>query len=260
MTNPSNTTYPHPFASPSAVPPHEPDCTAVASECSPQESPQPNPPPPPPGRSSGYSERVVQMLCAAIREYGLSDSAAAVKTGMSASTIAQWKREFPEIELKLQQAREDCRSQLLQIVMTAAQAENARGWRAAMWLLERLFPADYAPRANERAAHRQVEEQTRERESNEAFYASLRQKQAERDANFAKANREYQETLKAYEAQQAAAAAPPETAAPAEAGQAVMRPTPEGDVNNVKNSTAADAHPQSADARAARAYLASRFA
>ncbi len=194
------------------------------------------------GRAGGYSERVLEMVCAAIREYGLSDSSAAVKTGMSASTLGQWKREFPEIELRLQQAREDCRIQQLQIVMRFAQAENACGLRAATWLLERLFPADYAPRARERAAHRDLETQTRERERSDAFYQKLRDEQAERDARFAKANHEYQEALRAYEAQQAASAEQPaEAGAPAPAEDAEIRAAGDGkDLHIVKNSAAAE--------------------
>jgi hypothetical protein len=257
MINPSNTTHPNLVPPASSVPPHARDCNAGPGETSRHAGSREGSvnTPPPGGPPRAYPERVVQMLCAAIREYGLSDSAAAVKTGMSASTIAQWKREFPEIEVKLQQAREECRSQYLQIVMQAAQAENARGWRAAAWLLERLFPGDYASRADERSAHRALEERTRERESNEAFHASLRQQQAERDARFARANREHQESLAAHEARQAAAAAQPvEPGAPPVPPEAAMHASPESDVNNVKNSTAADAGRQSADARAARAY------
>jgi hypothetical protein len=51
------------------------------------------------GPSSGYSDRVIQILCQSIRQFGLSDSAAAVKAGMTATTLGQWKREFPEIAL-----------------------------------------------------------------------------------------------------------------------------------------------------------------
>ncbi|HEV7401978.1 MAG TPA: hypothetical protein VGO11_03595 [Chthoniobacteraceae bacterium] len=196
----------------------------------------------PRGRSGGYSERVLEMVCAAIREYGLSDSAAAVKTGMSAPTLAQWKREFPEIAVRLEQAREDCRIRHLDIVMRFAQADNACGLRAATWLLERLFPGDYAPRAREREAHRDLETQARERESSDAFYQKLRDEQAERDARFAKADREYKEALAAYEAQQATAEQSGESGAPVGAEDAEIRESAaERDLHNVKNSAAAEA-------------------
>ncbi|HEV7402696.1 MAG TPA: hypothetical protein VGO11_07225 [Chthoniobacteraceae bacterium] len=206
------------------------------------------------GRSGGYSERVLEMVCAAIREYGLSDSAAAVKTGMSASTLGQWKREFPEIAVRLEQAREDCRIRHLDIVMRFAQAENACGLRAATWLLERLFPGDYAPRAREREAHRDLETQARERESSEAFYQKLRDEQAERKARFDKANQEYQEALAAYEAHQAAEAEQSvENCAPAGAEEAAIRESAaEKDLHIVKNSAAAEAGEAGTHAPASR--------
>jgi hypothetical protein len=172
------------------------------------------------------------MLCASVRQYGLSDSAAAVKNGMSASTLSSWKREFPEIALQLAQAREDCRTRYLDTIEKAAQADNARGWRAAAWMLERLFPGDYSPRMKERIAHHHFEERQRERED-EALLAEKRQAESEaraaRAARAAKADQEYQAALAAYEAQQAAAAAqPPATENHASAS--------EGALHNVKYS------------------------
>jgi hypothetical protein len=181
----------------------------------------------PRGRPSGCSERVIQMLRGAIREFGLSDSAAAVKVGMSPSTLSRWKYLCPEIALKLDEAREDFRERHLQIIMKAAEAENARGWRAAAWVLERIFPADYAARARDRAAHRRSEEFRREEDERNAFHAIAKEELAERDARAAEAER-------AAEAAQAA-----QTGAGAGAGEAEHRAsTKEGDLHNVKNSAA----------------------
>jgi hypothetical protein len=119
------------------------------------------------GRPSCYSDRIIEMMCGPIREFGLSDSAAAESVGMSSSTISRWKQQFPELGPKLQQAREGCRLHHLRLISKHAEAEHGRGWRAAAWLLERLFPGDYSPRMSERNAYRQGEERRREREAQE---------------------------------------------------------------------------------------------
>jgi hypothetical protein len=195
--------------------------TAGGEPTNPSDDPNGGPAP------SGCSERVIQMLRGAIREFGLSDSAAAVKVGMSPSTLSRWKYLCPEIALKLDEAREDFRERHLQIIMKAAEAENARGWRAAAWVLERIFPADYAARARDRAAHRRSEEFRREEDERNAFHAIAKEELAERDARAAEAER-------AAEAAQAA-----QTGAATGAADAEHRAsTKEGDLQNVKNSAA----------------------
>jgi hypothetical protein len=179
---------------------------------------------------SGCSERVIQMLRGAIREFGLSDSAAAVKVGMSPSTLSRWKYLCPEIALKLDEAREDFRERHLQIIMKAAEAENARGWRAAAWVLERIFPADYAARARDRSAHRRSEEFRREEDERNAFHAIAKEELAERDARAAEAERAAEAAQQAQQAQTGAATG----AADAENRAS----TKEGDLQNVKNSAA----------------------
>jgi transposase len=117
------------------------------------------------GRKSEYSERIIEMMCEPIRRYGLSDSAAAESVGMSSTTISRWKKKYPEIVSKIQQAREACRMRQLQIVFNHAEAENGKGWRAATWILERLFPGDYSPRMQERFAYQAFEDLRRDREA-----------------------------------------------------------------------------------------------
>jgi hypothetical protein len=166
-----------------------------------------------------------------------------VKNGMSASTLSSWKREFPEVALRLAQAREDCRTRHLDVIEKAAQVDNARGWRAAAWMLERLFPGDYSPRMKERIAHHHFEARQRERED-EALSAEKRQAESDaraaRAARAAKADQEYQAALAAYEAQQAAAAAEPGVPAAAENHASAS----EGALHNVKNSSAPGQRPQ----------------
>jgi hypothetical protein len=104
-----------------------------------------------PGRPSYLTERIVDELCAVIRETGASDSGAAGRVSLHPSTVSRWKREYPELVIALRSAREEFRMAHLELIMEKARAGEATSWRAAAWLLERIFPEDYSPRARERA-------------------------------------------------------------------------------------------------------------
>ena len=67
------------------------------------------------------------------------------------STVSRWKREVPDLAILLRAAREEFRLAQLEVIYATAHAGHATSWRAAAWLLERIFPEDYAPRARERA-------------------------------------------------------------------------------------------------------------
>jgi hypothetical protein len=97
------------------------------------------------------NERMIHELCAVIRKTGVSDSGAAARVSLHPSTVSRWKKEIPDLAILLRSAREDFREAQLAIIEEAAQAGRATSWRAAAWLLERVFPEDYAPRAAERA-------------------------------------------------------------------------------------------------------------
>src|SRR6266853_2219691 len=95
------------------------------------------------GRPTSYTDETLDLICHFIREEGLSDSAAAEAAAVSAATLGRWKREHEELQIELSLARGEFRSAQLNIIKTAAQAGGQRGWRAAAWLLERIFPEDY---------------------------------------------------------------------------------------------------------------------
>jgi hypothetical protein len=219
-------TYPHLVRPPAAVPPHGPDFTTQASQPSPHQAPAGFSAPPTPGQSSGYPERVIEMLCASIRQYGLSEAAAAAKVGMSPTTLYGWKREFPEIGHRLAQAREACRTYYLDIVQRHAEAEDGRGLRAAAWLLERLFPGDYAPRMRERFAYQGFEAGQLEREDRAILEETLAAQRQARRKQAAAAD----QARKAREEAEAAEAAAAEKQAAASVG----------DLHNVKNSGEAE--------------------
>jgi hypothetical protein len=127
------------------------------------------------GRPTDYAPRVIDMLCDSIRRFGLSDSAAAEQQGMSTSTLSRWKQLFPEIGIKLKQARQEIRTFHLQRIMDQAAAEDGKGCRASMWILERLFPGDYSPRMKERHAYLNLEDRLRDKEAHEALDEQLRE-------------------------------------------------------------------------------------
>jgi hypothetical protein len=94
---------------------------------------------------------MIDALCAVIRATGVSDSGAAAQVSLHPSTLSRWKKENADLAILLRSAREEFRSAQLAVIVAKAEAGEATSWRAAAWLLERIFPEDYAPRAKERA-------------------------------------------------------------------------------------------------------------
>jgi hypothetical protein len=131
-------------------------CTLPSATTTASLSPSPATAPAPaakpgPGRPSCLNEPMIDVLCALIRETGISDSGAAARASLHPSTLSRWKKEFPDLAITLRSAREEFRSAQLAIIFETVHAGTATSWRAAAWLLERIFPHDYAPRAAERA-------------------------------------------------------------------------------------------------------------
>ena len=197
MNNPSTTKFhilSDPISAPQPVPPGPEPSAAPASEA-----------PGTPaaggarrGRPTVYSDKVLAMMKDYARRLGFSDTAAAEGVGVSSSTISRWKKECPEIAHELQTARQECRVHHLERMMQFAEGDDNRGLRATMWLLERIFPGDYAPRMAERFAHRNFEDRNREREEE----ALQRERQEEAKAErAAEAQEKYLAVMAAYEAE-----------------------------------------------------------
>src|SRR4051812_40231240 len=177
------------------------------------------------GRPSGYAPRIIDMMCGDITVFGLSDSAAAESVGMSSSTISRWKQQFPELEPKLTQARQECRKYHLRNIQKHADSDKAGpSLRASMWILERVFPEDYARTSSERTAARQAQERRREREALEYETEQIKERLAVKRAEQAEAKRQAAATESAGSA--AATAADAENRAS----------TFEGDSHNSRNS------------------------
>src|SRR4051794_20599952 len=95
-----------------------------------------------PGRPTAKNERMLDTLCTIIRETGASDSAAAAQAGLHPSTVSRWKKEAPDLAILLRAAREEFRAAQLGIIFQEVNAGKATSWRAAAWMLERIFPED----------------------------------------------------------------------------------------------------------------------
>jgi hypothetical protein len=140
--------------------------------------------------------------------------------------------------------------------MQFAEGDNGLGLRASMWLLERLFPGDYAPRMAERFAHRNFEDRNREREEEALQREHEREVKAEREAQAAEAQERYRAVLAAYEAEIArnASAAPRTQSDPPAGTEPVERENAasasESDSHNSRNS--AEAEPQPSEETAGR--------
>src|SRR5215207_5426679 len=100
-----------------------------------------------PGRPTLFTEQLLNLLCSFILDYGMSDSAAASRAGIAPSTLSRWKDEHDGLEEALAQAREQFRIEQLEEIKNATTKDGRRDWRAAAWLLEKVFPEDYGRRA-----------------------------------------------------------------------------------------------------------------
>jgi hypothetical protein len=107
---------------------------AVAPEAAPRH---------PGGRPSACTFGNIHIICQIIAELGVSDTAAAARAGIPASTLSRWKKVQPNLPGIFATAREGYRARLLQIMHEATTRDGRPDWRATAWLLERVFPEDY---------------------------------------------------------------------------------------------------------------------
>ena len=94
----------------------------------------------PAGRPSKYAPAVVARIRRAVRN-GCSREAAAGLAGISATTLYEWQREFPQFSQGLQKADSEFEAVCVASIRKAGQ--NPRNWTANSWLLERKFPQRY---------------------------------------------------------------------------------------------------------------------
>jgi hypothetical protein len=88
------------------------------------------------GRPTKYGEETIARLCATLAG-GMPIKAACVIAGIGVTTLNEWREKYPEIEERMNQARECYREKALQTIKRAIDAPD---WRAAVAALKLIFP------------------------------------------------------------------------------------------------------------------------
>lgn len=95
------------------------------------------------GRPTKYNKETVDRLCSALAD-GLSIKSACIVGGIGVTTLAEWRDQKPELETRMEEARELARQKALQGIKAAGEKD----WRAHAEWLRLTFPADYRVSAN----------------------------------------------------------------------------------------------------------------
>ena len=88
------------------------------------------------GRPTKYNEETIARLCEALAD-GMPIKAACIVAGIGVTTLAEWRDKYPEIEERMNQARECYREKALQTIKKAIDNDD---WRAAQAALKLIFP------------------------------------------------------------------------------------------------------------------------
>src|SRR5262249_22072438 len=88
-----------------------------------------------PGRPTKYDPQTVDKLLAALR-VGLTHKQACLACGISQSTLADWRERYPDLEPRMEAAREEARQKALEGIKDAGQKD----WRALAEWLKLTFP------------------------------------------------------------------------------------------------------------------------
>ena len=100
----------------------------------------------PRGRHSAFSEDLADAIFDAIAEFGHTDTGAAAKFGVAASTLSRWKRENEWFATDLEAARAEYKERILAEIRNAKKRDGSPDWRAYAWILERTFPDEFGRR------------------------------------------------------------------------------------------------------------------
>src|SRR4029453_7794754 len=90
------------------------------------------------GRPTKYSPETGDRLLAGLAD-GLSYKSACITAGIGVSTLSDWREKYPELEVRMEEAREVARQKMLQRIKRASEND----WRAAVAWLKLSFPNDY---------------------------------------------------------------------------------------------------------------------
>ena len=89
-----------------------------------------------PGRPTKYSEQTITRICDALAD-GMPIKSACAVAGVGLSTLSDWRKADPELEARIDAAKEKLRQKCLQ---TFAKALDDNDWRAADALMKLVFP------------------------------------------------------------------------------------------------------------------------
>jgi anion-transporting ArsA/GET3 family ATPase len=90
------------------------------------------------GRPTKYEPETVDRLLVGLAD-GLPIKSACITAGIGVSTLSDWREKYPELEVRMEEAREKARQKMLQRIKRAAEDD----WRAAAEWLKLSFPNDY---------------------------------------------------------------------------------------------------------------------
>jgi len=88
-----------------------------------------------PGRPTKYDPETVAKLLGAFRA-GLTHKQACLACGIGQSTLADWRERYPDLEPRMEAAREEARQKALEGILAAGEKE----WRALAEWLRLTFP------------------------------------------------------------------------------------------------------------------------
>jgi hypothetical protein len=91
------------------------------------------------GRPTLYTPETVDRLLSALAD-GLNQKQACIASGISESTLSNWKEQHPELQERLASAREQARQKALATIKAAGEAGD---WRASEAFLRMSFYKDY---------------------------------------------------------------------------------------------------------------------
>jgi hypothetical protein len=87
------------------------------------------------GRPTLYTPETTQKLLSALSA-GLTHKQACLACGIDQSTLANWRERYPDLEPRMEAAREEARQKALEGIKTA----GAKDWRALAEWLKLTFP------------------------------------------------------------------------------------------------------------------------
>ena len=88
-----------------------------------------------PGRPTKYNPETVSKLLDALRA-GLTHKQACLACGIGQSTLADWREQYPDLEPRMEAAREEARQRALEGIKAAGEKD----WRALAEWLKLTFP------------------------------------------------------------------------------------------------------------------------